>query len=154
MNIGLLGLILSAIVVGMAVPTQTGINIALGKALGNPFLSCVVSFGLGFLTVLVVLGIYMFSGQGGFPSAARLTEIPWWAWTGGFFGALFVTAALLLAPRLGATILFSLILAGQMLSSLIFDHFGCFDFPQRTISWLRLAGVLLVSAGVFLIQKF
>lgn len=147
---GLFWLILAAIIVGFGVPAQAGINSQLGKALGNPFLASFSSFCVG---VISVLGV-MLVNQTAWPTMARLAGVPWWAWTGGFFGALFVTAMILLAPRLGATTTLSLMIAGQMLASLFFDHYGYFGLPQHPVSWLRFLGILLVVGGVFLIQRF
>jgi transporter family-2 protein len=141
---------LAAVIVGFAVPMQAGVNSQLGKALGNPFLASFSSFCVGILSVLVV----MLVNQTAWPSMARVAEVPWWAWTGGAFGALFVTAMILLAPRLGATTTLSLIVAGQMFASLFFDHFGYFGFPQHPLTWLRFVGAGLLIGGVFLIQRF
>jgi transporter family-2 protein len=149
-SIGLFWFMLAAIMVGIAVPTQAGINSQLGKALGDPFLASFASFSVGILSVLAL----MLVNQIAWPSVARLAEVPWWAWTGGIFGALFVTAMILLAPRLGATTTVSLVIAGQMLASLVFDHFAYFGFPQHPLSWMRFLGASLVIAGVFLIQRF
>ena len=122
----------------------------MGKGLGDPFLASLASFSVGLLSVVVVTCL----NHSALPSVTRLAGIPWWAWTGGFFGALFVTALVLLAPRLGATTMLSLVIAGQMLASLFFDHVGAFGFPQHPLSMLRFLGAVLVMGGVFLIQRF
>ncbi len=147
---GLYGLMLAAILVGMTVPTQAGLNSQLGKNLGEPYLASLASFSIGLLSV----GVFTLINPTVWPSASRLAGIPWWMWTGGFFGALFVTSLVLLAPRLGATTMLSLVIAGQMLASLIFDHFGVLGFPQHPLSLLRFLGAVLVMGGVFLIQQF
>ena len=38
-----------------------------------------------------------------------LARIPWWHWTGGLLGALYVVTAVVVAPRLGATALIALV---------------------------------------------
>lgn len=147
---GLIGLMLAALVAGFAVPTQTGLNSQLGRSLGSPFLASLISFCVGTCTVLAVV----FLNQLAFPPAERLATVPWWAWVGGLFGALFVTVTILLAPRLGATTMIGLLVAGQMLASLFFDHYGYFGFPQHPLTWMRFLGAALVIAGVFFIQRF
>jgi transporter family-2 protein len=67
-------------------------------------------------------------------------------------GALFVFGTTLLAPRIGVTVMVALIIGGQVLSSLLFDRFGLLGFAVREISLPRLAGVLLVLAGVLLVS--
>ncbi len=81
-------------------------------------------------------------------------QAPWWVWIGGFFGAFFVTAATILVPRIGATMLLSASIAGQMIVSLILDHYGLLGLPQRPVSLWRTLGVVLVVLGVVVIRKF
>jgi transporter family-2 protein len=74
--------------------------------------------------------------------------------SGGLLGAVFVTAAATLAPRLGAATFISLTIAGQMLVSILLDQFGLVGFAARPATPLRLLGALLLVAGVLLIRKF
>jgi transporter family-2 protein len=76
----------------------------------------------------------------------------WWLWTGGFFGAVYIVVAIALLPRLGAATVVALIVAGQMLASLAFDHFGLLGLTPHPVSLPRLAGALLLIAGVVLIR--
>ena len=147
---GLLGFMVAALLAGVAIPVQTGLNTQLGKAMGSPFLASLISFIVGTLSVLTVVLI----NQPVVPSVSRLISLPWWIYAGGLCGALFVTAAILLAPRLGATTMLGLFITGQMLASLAFDHYGSLGFPQHPVSWFRFIGVALIIAGVFVIQRF
>ena len=48
---------------------------------------------------------------------------------------------MLLAPRLGATRLIVLVIAGQLAASVIFDHFGLLDYAVRPFNaWRALGG--------------
>ena len=76
------------------------------------------------------------------------------AWIGGLLGAFFVAAAVTLVPRLGVAMTFSLIIAGQMLVTLVIDHFGLLGVPETKVSLARVAGILLITAGVVLIRRF
>ena len=58
-----------------------------------------------------------------------------------------------LAPRLGATSMLAWILAGQMLASLVLDHFGWLGFPVHPINWGRIVGVLMLVGGILLIRN-
>ena len=73
---------------------------------------------------------------------------------GGFLGAFFVTAAVMLVPRLGVAMTFSLIIAGQMIVTLIIDHFGLLGVPMKEVSLARIFGIALIAGGVVLIRKF
>jgi len=57
-------------------------------------------------------------------------------------------------PRIGGLALLALIISGQLGASIVFDHFGWLGFPVREISLGRVGGVVLLAAGVYLVQKF
>lgn len=67
-------------------------------------------------------------------------------------GAFFVFGSTFLAPRIGLAAMISLIIAGQVVSSLAFDRFGLLGLPVREISWVRLLGALLLLAGATLVN--
>jgi transporter family-2 protein len=69
-------------------------------------------------------------------------------------GSIYVTSIIVLVPRLGAALSFGLIIAGQMVFSLALDHSGLFGVPVQPVNWGRILGVLLIFAGILLIQKF
>ena len=48
--------------------------------------------------------------------------------------------SIFLLPRLGAATVVALIVVGQMLGSLAFDHFGLLGVPQHAASPLRILG--------------
>ncbi len=48
--------------------------------------------------------------------------VPWWAWFGGLFGAFYGVAAVLLAKQMGAATLMSLVVAGQLVCSVVLDR--------------------------------
>ncbi len=80
-------------------------------------------------------------------------EAPWWVWTGGLLGAVFVVTTAALAPTLGAATLLSIAVAGQMTFALLLDHYGLVGFTVRPLSPWRIVGAALVVAGVVLIRK-
>jgi transporter family-2 protein len=73
-------------------------------------------------------------------------------WAGGAFGVCFISLALMLLPKLGASGFVALALAGQMLASLMLDHFGLFGLAERQLTTPRVVGALLLMGGVALIQ--
>jgi transporter family-2 protein len=74
------------------------------------------------------------------------------SWTGGIFGAIYIAISILLLPRLGAAMVVALIVLGQMMGALAFDHFALLGVPENPISVWRIAGAILVLAGVVLIR--
>ena len=133
---------------GAAVAVQAGVNGRLGRGLGDPFLASFVSFAVG----TALLGLVLLVRRVPWPAAEALAALPWWAWVGGLFGAFFVTVAVVAAPRLGATALVALAIAGQLTASILLDHFGLAGFPERATTWVRLLGVALLAGGVLLIR--
>ena len=57
-----------------------------------------------------------------------------------------------MVPRLGAATVLALIVVGQMLGSLAFDHFGLLGLPQHPASPIRLAGAALLIFGAVLVR--
>jgi transporter family-2 protein len=141
--------ILLALAAGICIPTQSGINAQLASYAKSSVLAATISFLVGSVGLFVYLGVMRIP----IPMAA-LGVAPWWAWSGGILGAFFVASTIFLVPQLGATTMLSLVIAGQMIASLVYDHYGALAFPVHPISPLRILGVVLVAAGVILIKKF
>ncbi|WP_083514811.1 DMT family transporter [Bradyrhizobium manausense] len=74
------------------------------------------------------------------------------AWTGGIFGAMFIATSIAMVPRLGVTSVATLIIVGQLLSSLAFDQVGFFGLPRQPITVLRGIGVVCLITGVTLVR--
>ncbi|BAI73743.1 hypothetical protein AZL_a02120 (plasmid) [Azospirillum sp. B510] len=133
---------------GASVALQQVLNANLRVELGSPWWAGFVSYLVGMLAMLVVAlaapGPRLAEGVGGVSS--------WLSWTGGLFGALFIGTAILMVPRLGAATVLALIVVGQMLGSLAFDHFGLFGLSQHPVSPTRLAGAAALILGVILIR--
>jgi transporter family-2 protein len=135
---------------GALMPLQAGVNAQLARWVGHPVTASLVSFAAGTLALLA----YSLAFRPTLPALGSLAEAPWWVWVGGLLGAVFVTAAAAFAPRLGAATFISITIAGQMLVSILLDHFGLVGFAARAVTPLRLLGALLLVAGVLLIRKF
>ncbi len=134
---------------GLILPLQPGINAQLRTHLDSPFAAALVSFTVGMLILLVVTAV---AGRPAAGVIARLDEVPWWAWLGGVIGAVFVTVSIVVAPRLGATLLVAGVVTGQLIGSLAIDHFGLVGFAVTPITWTRVLGVVLLLSGVLVVQ--
>ena len=143
-------LLIFAIAVGMLLPVQQGVNATLKTWLGNPLYAALASFATGTTAIL----LYVLVMRLPLPALSQAVQAPRWAWTGGLLGVVFVTAAILLAPRLGATATASAFIAGQILASLWLDHGGLLGFAHHPMNVGRLVGVVLLLAGVILIRQF
>ncbi len=142
--------LVAAVLTGAVIAMQPGINAGLSKALDSPFQARLVSFTTGTLVMLVIT----LSRGVGLPRPAQLAGLPLWQILGGgSLGALYVTTALTLAPRLGATLLLASIVAGQMVSSIVLDHQGWLGFREDPATPQKLLGAGLVIFGVWLITR-
>ncbi|HEF4762650.1 TPA: DMT family transporter [Pseudomonas putida] len=143
-----IGLLLLAVIAGAVVPFQSAINFNLGRGLGHPLWATLASL---LVSILVLLPIIL-AMRLPLPSMAFMTRAPLWMWAGGAFGVCFISLAVVLLPKLGASGFLALSLAGQVVASLVLDHFGWFGLLERPISLPRVVGTLLLIGGVVLIQ--
>ena len=138
-----------ALVAGALIALQFGVNAALRGFLGgNAFFATFVSYAMGTLTSLACL----LALRPVLPSWNRVGAVPWWAWTGGTIGVGYVTASVLLAPKLGATRLIVLVVAGQLLASVLLDHFGLLGYAVRPFNGWRALGCGLLVLAVLIIR--
>jgi len=145
------GYLLMAMAAGACLPLQVGVNSALARGLENPVSAALVSFAVGTMALLANVLAMRFP----IPGIARAAAMPWWIWIGGgFLCAYFVSSAIFLAPRIGATVLFMTIITGQLLVALLLEYKGFMGFPERSISVGRVAGIALMVAGVYLTRRF
>jgi transporter family-2 protein len=70
-------------------------------------------------------------------------------------GAFFVLASIVLMPRLRAMTTIGLILTGQILASIVIDHFSLSRVAVHEATLPRVLGALLIIAGVIIVvQRF
>jgi transporter family-2 protein len=142
---------LLGIVAGACIAVQGPINAALARGLGLP----VAAAAMSFLAGAVVLGLIT-------AVAARVQGVsldprgaPAWMFVaGGCLGAVYVTSAVLLVPRLGAAAVMALAVAGQLLAGIALDRIGFLGLAVRELSLGRVAGAVLLVAGVVMIRLY
>ena len=142
--------ILFAILAGAVLPLQAGLNVQLGKSVQQPIFAAFASFLIGTIGLFIYLLIIKFD----FTSIPQTKNASFWVWAAGILGAFYVAAVIVLAPKLGTALTFSLVVAGQMIISIIFDNYGLFGLPVKQINWQRLLGVAFLITGVLLIRRF
>ena len=132
-------------------PTQATINSKLAESVHhNPILAAFISFAVG----TIALFIYMLLTGVPFNALASAKDAPLVAWTGGLLGAFFVSVMATIVPRFGVALAFSLAIGGQMLVTILIDHFGWLGVPEKPINLWRVLGAALITIGVILIRKF
>lgn len=141
-------LLVGALVAGAFLPLQAGINSQLRIYTGNSVIAAFISFVVG---TIVLFGLAL-ALRLHWPSSSGIAEAPWWVWIGGVLGAFFVYLTIVLADKLGAAVLISFIIAGQMAASLLLDQYGLIGYARHPITPGRLIGSVLLLAGVILIR--
>ena len=138
------------IVTGMLMPLQAAINSYLGQELRSSLLATLVSFWIGTIGLVIVC---FFRGES-WSSLRIMLQMPWWYLSGGLLGAIFVFWTIFIVPKIGAVNLAVFILLGQMLASVLFDHYGLLGMPIHSVNIWRIFGIFLMITGVILIRKF
>ena len=85
---------------------------------------------------------------------AQAASVPMTGWLGGLLGAINVLALINLAPKLGAANLVVFVVIGQLVMSLVIDHFGMIGFPVHSLTLTKMLGVALLIGGAALIRFF
>jgi transporter family-2 protein len=134
---------------GVGIAAQAMINARLSEAIHSSIWAAVVSFVVGLAGLLAVA----LGSREAVPSVQSGAGHPWWIWCGGFFGAAFIYLAVILAPRLGAALLIGAVIVGQILGSLVIDHYGLFGTPMHRMNLPRLIGAALLLGGIALVRK-
>jgi bacterial/archaeal transporter family-2 protein len=138
-----------ALLTGVAMSIQSGVNSGLRQGIGNPLLAAVISFGTGFLALILV----QLSVGNPVPSLDSVRQINWWKWMGGLIGACYVTTVIVTITKIGPGNLLSLSVAGQLIAAIVLDHYGLLGFAPHPANTWRLLGVLLIIGGVILVVK-
>jgi len=148
MKIGWVGI---ALISGMFIPVQAAMNAKMRAFMINPFYSVMVNFIIGVIALTVAIMITQLLQSPGNWRAG--INAPWWAWCGGLIGAFYVLASVLVVPRTGAAGFSVAIISGQLFGALIVDHYGLFGLTERLISLPRIAGMIFLLAGLWLVQR-
>jgi bacterial/archaeal transporter family-2 protein len=142
-------LVLFAFFIGCVIPLQAIINNSLRMSLGSgAVFAAMVNFVVGSIVLVAVCAL---SGEK-WGSVLKLSSVAPWQLVGGLLGAMFVFGTTLLAPRIGVATMLSLVVAGQVLASLVFDRAGILGMTVRELTTPRVLGAVLVVAGVLLVN--
>ena len=144
--------IIWAIIAGILIAVQASTNTALRLHLSSPWIAALTNFLVGITALIIIILIIRpdtFSAMKPMISG----EVPLWKMIGGFLGAFFVLSVTVLAPHLGVGRVILLYLFGQILMSVVIDHFGLFGMPVDKITIQKAIGIAFMVAGVVLVQK-
>lgn len=124
-----------------------GIVVALGRTVNGRLGQYVGALQASFwnhLVGFVFLCLMMLALYGAQIMQMNFADVPPLAWSGGLLGAFFVLLSSYVFPKLGAMKASMLIIAGQVLSSVVFDIM----VQGGEVRWIRVIGVVLITAGI------
>jgi bacterial/archaeal transporter family-2 protein len=133
---------------GMGIPLLAALNANLGQRIGSPVAAGVVLFAVAFAATLAVLLVT--GGQG---ALARVQGQPPVLFLAGTLVAFYILSVTFVAPRFGLANAILFVLLGQLVSAAVIDATGLMGLAARPVSLQRLAGLLVMAAGVILSQR-
>lgn len=139
-----------AVAAGSAMAFQVVVNAHLRTHVAEPMQASLISFAVGTAAAF----LYCLIAGYAWSTFSQLRQAPWWAWIGGLLGLFFIWCSIVVAPRIGVALMLGLVVAGQVAVSTIIDHFGLLGASVRPASFGRIAGVVLVVAGVGLVAAY
>ena len=140
--------VILTIVAGILVSIQGPINVQLGKTIGNSYWSTLITFIVGGLFMLFFALLTRQTASVGTEQSFKL-----WQLLGGIFGAIYVVSVIMVMPVLRVGTATVLLLFSQLVTSMMFDHFGWLGTQIRPFDMYRIIGVILMAIGIYLINK-
>jgi transporter family-2 protein len=132
--------IIWALLAGAFIPLIGILNGRVGRALGEPFYATVMLFGVA---IILAMAISVVFGKAT-PSFQNLQALRPMDYTAGFIVAFYVISATVLAGKIGVANFIVMAVSGQIMFSLMIDHFGLFGAPVKPINMTQLVGAVLL----------
>ncbi len=142
-------LLASALLVGCLLAVQAAVNQQLNHAVGTPFGASTIQ-----LTVAAGALAVLAAATGTIGAVALVPEVePWWLLLGGVASPLYITAGILLFPRLGALTTVGLFVTGQVLAAVVLDLFGLLAVTRLAPGPGLVLGAVAVLAGITVVIR-
>jgi transporter family-2 protein len=138
--------VLIGLIGGVAVGVQGPIAGAMGQRIGGMAGSLIVHVSGALLS-----GVLLFLRGG--ENLREWRSLPWYMLIAGVFGVILYQTINITLPRLGATTMVSLIIAGQLFAGAVIDQFGWLGVAQHPINLPRLAGMVILLLGAYLVTR-
>lgn len=137
-----------AIMLGIFLSIQAGINSSLSRGINSNLWGAIISFSVG----AIALVAYSLMTQQT-PPLKKISAMPPYLFIGGALGAVYVLSVIVLFPKIGAVNIVIFTVLGQMLFSLIIDHYGWFGAATSPINWQKIAALTMMLVAIFWFQK-
>jgi transporter family-2 protein len=141
-----LSTVLIGLIGGAAVGIQSPIAGAMGQRVGGTASSFIVHLSGMLLSALL---LFFRGGE----NIREWSRLPWYMLGAGIFGLILYQTIYFTLPRLGGTMMVTLIITGQLLVGILIDHFGWLDVPVHPVNATRILGIFLLLAGGYFISR-
>lgn len=141
-----LPLLLLMLFIGFILTLHLTMNSQVGVIVKNQKMGNALFWTIGAITALII-------GATAWDSTVftRLKDVPVWLLTAGAMGACLVFGIAWVIPQIGARNAFVLMIAGQVITGMLFSHFGVLGSPVEPISFMKIVGVILLIGGVSIV---
>lgn len=129
-----------SIFTGTLLALMLSLNGTVSEASGN-YASSVIIHIIGLIGIIIVLILTKSKFK-------HLKGIPFYTYTGGLVGVLTVIFSNTSFSNLGVSLTVSLCLLGQLITSIIIDHFGYFNLPVTTFNKKKIIGLVIIVLGI------
>ena len=130
------------------IPVVGILNGRVGRALGEPLHASVLLFGVA---ILLAITVAVLAGRG-LPNIGDFRQLQPVEYLAGFVVAFYVISATVLAGKIGVANFIVMAVSGQIIFSLLIDHFGLFGAPIRPVNLLQLGGASMLLGGLVITQ--
>lgn len=132
-----------AVIAGALVGVQRALNGQINEHSGNSYTTSLFNFitGTSFLILFILLLVAL--GQ---IELQPLPNGPWWIYTGGVIGVIYIAATSLIVQHLGVLTFTLFSVGGQLFGSLLLDLYA----PSEgvNVSWFLVTGIAMTYLGV------
>jgi bacterial/archaeal transporter family-2 protein len=139
-------LIALMLLIGFVLTLHLAMNAQVGVIVKNPRMGNALFWTIGAATAILI-------ALTGWDSAffSNLKQVPLWLLTAGIMGGALVFGIAWTIPQLGAGTAIVLMIAGQVISGMIFSHLGILGSPVEPVSMIKIIGVVLLVAGAAIV---
>jgi len=135
--------LLLALIAGALVGVQRALNGQINEYSQNSYTTSLLNFitGTSFLTLFIIILIAL-----GRVELQPLPIGPWWIYTGGVIGVIYIAATSLIVQHLGVLTFTLFSVGGQLIASLLLDIYS----PTQgvSVSWYLVSGIAMTYIGV------
>lgn len=128
--------------IGFVLALHLTMNAQVGVILKNARMGNAIFWTIGCITAIII-GLTAWETE----VFTRMKDVPFWLLTAGAMGAALVFGIAWIIPQIGAGPAFVLMIAGQVVTGVVFSHYGILGSPVEPVSIMKVVGALLVIGG-------